>query len=50
MESSIKGKESVADGIRFLQSYKVVIHPEYPNLIDEATLYCWEIKVDSSID
>lgn len=50
IESSIKGKESVVDGIRFLQSYKVIIHPECPNLIDEATLYCWEIKDDSSID
>ena len=28
----------------------MVIHPECPNLIDEATLYCWEIKDDSSID
>ncbi len=50
IQSSIKGKESVVDGIRFLQSYKVVINPECPNLIDEATLYCWEIKDDSSID
>lgn len=48
--ASIKGKESIVDGIRFIQGFTVVIHPECPNLIDEATLYCWDTKNDSNID
>lgn len=43
--SAIKGKRSVEEGIEFLKSYDLVIHPRCQHLIDELTHYSY--KIDS---
>jgi phage terminase large subunit len=43
--SAVKGARSVEEGIEFLKSYDLVIHPRCQHLIDELTLYSY--KVDS---
>ena len=45
---SIKGKHSVEDGIEFIKSYDVVIHPRCNHLIEEFTAYSY--KVDPRTD
>ena len=38
-----KGAGSVADGIEFLKSYDIVVHPRCRHTIDELTLYSYKI-------
>ena len=42
MAASVKGPGSLQEGIEFLQSYDIVIHPRYKNTIDEFTFYSWK--------
>ena len=35
----VKGKGSLEDGVEFLKSYDIVVHPRCTHLIDELTLY-----------
>lgn len=37
-----KGKDSVADGIEFLKSYDIVVHPRCKHLIDELAMYSYK--------
>lgn len=37
-----KGPNSVKDGIEFLKSVDIVVHPRCTHLIDELTLYSWK--------
>lgn len=37
-----KGSGSVEDGIEFLKSYDIVVHPRCKHMIDELTLYSWK--------
>lgn len=37
-----KGKDSVADGIEFLKSYDIVVHPRCRHLIDELAMYSYK--------
>lgn len=39
MSASVKGAGSVAEGIQFLQSFDIVVHPRCKHLIDELTMY-----------
>lgn len=39
---SRKGPGSVEDGIEFLKSYDIVVHPRCRHTIDELTLYAWK--------
>jgi phage terminase large subunit len=39
MTSAIKGAKSVEEGIAFLQSFDIVVHPRCKHVIDELTLY-----------
>lgn len=39
---AIKGARSVEEGVEFLKSYDLVIHPRCQHLIDELTLYSWK--------
>lgn len=41
--SAAKGPGSVEDGVEFLQSYDIVVHPRCKNVIDELTYYSWKI-------
>lgn len=45
IQSAIKGARSVEEGIEWLKSYDLVIHPRCQHLIDELTLYSY--KTDS---
>lgn len=38
-----KGQGSVEDGIEFLKSYDIVVHPECKHTIDELTLYSYKV-------
>jgi phage terminase large subunit len=40
--AAIKGARSVEEGVSFLQSYDIVVHPRCSHLIDELTLYAYE--------
>ena len=43
IRAAIKGPKSIEEGIEFLQSYDIVVHPRCKHLIDELTLYSYEI-------
>ena len=45
INSAIKGPKSVEEGIEFLKSYDIVVHPRCKNTIDELQSYSY--KVDS---
>lgn len=40
---AIKGARSVEEGIEFLQSYDIVVHPRCKHVIDELTLYSYKV-------
>jgi phage terminase large subunit len=42
INSAIKGAKSVEDGVEFLKSFDLVVHPRCKHLIDELTLYCYK--------
>lgn len=39
---AVKGARSVEEGVEFLQSYDIVVHPRCKHVIDELTLYSYE--------
>lgn len=43
MRTAVKGPGSVAEGVEWLQSYDIVVHPRCQHVIDELTLYSFEI-------
>ena len=43
MRESLKGKGSVEDGVEFLKSFDIVIHPRCINTAREFALYSWKI-------
>jgi phage terminase large subunit len=45
IRAAIKGARSVEEGVEFLKSYEIVVHPRCQHLIDELTLYSY--KTDS---
>ncbi len=40
---AIKGAGSIEDGIEFLKTYDIVVHPRCKHVIDELTLYSYEV-------
>jgi phage terminase large subunit len=42
IQSAIKGPGSVEEGINFLKSYDIVVHPRCRRLSDEMVLYSWQ--------
>lgn len=42
VQKSRKGKDSVLNGIQFIQGYKIIIHPRCVNFITEISNYMWE--------
>lgn len=44
MEPATKGPNSVKEGVIFLQSYDIVIHPRCRHAIDEFTLYSYVVE------
>ena len=46
-----KGKDSILNGIQFIQNFKLVIHPRCVNFLTEVTNYQWaKDKFDNSIN
>lgn len=44
IKGALKGPGSVEDGIEFLQSYDLVVHPRFcPHLVDELTMFSWKM-------
>jgi phage terminase large subunit len=43
IQAAIKGAGSVEDGVEFLQSVDIVVHPRCQNVIDELTFYSWKV-------
>lgn len=39
---AVKGKKSVEEGVAFLQTYDIIVHPRCKHLIDELTLYSYK--------
>lgn len=44
---SIKGKNSVIEGIELLKGFKIVVHPTCKNIIDELSFYSYATDKDS---
>ena len=42
IRSAIKGAKSIEDGIEWLKSFDIVVHPRCKHLIDELTLYSYK--------
>jgi phage terminase large subunit len=43
IEASVKGVGSVDEGIEFLKSYDIVVHPRCRHVVDEMSSYSYEI-------
>lgn len=43
VNSAIKGAKSVEEGIEFLKSFDIVVHPRCKHTIDELTLYSYKV-------
>jgi phage terminase large subunit len=39
---SVKGKDSIINGIAQIQEYKIYVHPRCENAIKELSSYCWQ--------
>jgi phage terminase large subunit len=44
---AIKGKNSVEDGIEFLKTYDIIVHPRCKHTIDELSLYSYKVDKDT---
>jgi phage terminase large subunit len=42
MTSAIKGAKSLEEGVEFLRSFDIVVHPRCTHLIDELTMYSYK--------
>lgn len=43
LEAAIKGKDSVKEGVIFLQNYDIIVHPRCIHTIDELTMYSYKV-------
>jgi len=43
IEAATKGKGSIEDGIEFLRTYDIYVHPRCRHLVDELTHYSWVV-------
>ena len=41
-----KGKDSISNGIDYLQDFKIIIHPRCINFLREISLYVWDTDKD----
>lgn len=47
MSSAVKGKNSVEEGIAFLQGMEIVVHPRCQHTIDELSTYSYKLDPDT---
>lgn len=55
IKGATKGKDSINNGIQFIQDYKIIIHPRCVNFLTEISNYTWDTdklgnKVNKPID
>jgi phage terminase large subunit len=43
MLAAVKGAKSLEEGVEFLKAFDIVVHPRCKHLIDELTLYSYEV-------
>lgn len=43
INSAIKGAKSLEEGIQFMQSFDIVVHPRCKHVIDELTMYSYKV-------
>jgi phage terminase large subunit len=43
MVSSVKGANSVNEGVEFLKGYDIIVHPRCKHVIDELATYSYEV-------
>ena len=43
MVAAVKGARSLEEGVEFLKSFDIVVHPRCVHTIDELTAYSWEV-------
>ena len=44
IKPAAKGKDSILNGIQFIQDFKLIVHPKCENTIIELSNYCWDTK------
>ena len=44
IKGAAKGKDSILNGIQFIQNYKIIVHPKCENTLIELSNYCWDTK------
>jgi len=44
---AVKGKDSVYEGIEWLKTYDIIVHPRCKHMIDELTLYSYKVDKDT---
>lgn len=49
IEAAVKGPNSVKEGVIFLQSYEIIIHPSCVHTIDEFTMYSYKVDPVTNI-
>lgn len=49
MKAAVKGKDSVKEGVIFLQNYDIVVHPRCTHTIDELTHYSFKTNEQTNI-
>ena len=42
LKPSVKGKDSVLNGIQFIQNFELIIHPDCVNFLNEVENYAWK--------
>jgi len=47
--SAVKGARSVEEGVEFLKSFDIIVHPRCQHVIDELTLYSFEIDPQTQL-
>ena len=47
MHSAIKGARSLEEGVEFLQSFEIIVHPRCRHTIDELSTYAYETDPDT---
>jgi phage terminase large subunit len=43
IQAAVKGARSIEEGVAFLQSYDIVVHPRCTHMVDELTMYSYKV-------
>ncbi|WP_317050730.1 terminase large subunit, partial [Clostridium neonatale] len=46
--ASIKGRDSIINGIQLLQQYRIIVHPKCRFIQEELKNYCWKKDKDGN--